>query len=109
MANNRLWAVCKHDNEAVVLLKNYSDWYHVGVEDDHNEFFIKHKDCPGNRGCGENIVFVTEIDDDRVIMFDFMNTEKIEMDGELMEVRKTKVYLKGDEEKPAPKKFLANK
>lgn len=71
MANNRLWAVCKDDNKCTALAKNYSDWYCVGEEEGHNAFFLKHADCPSNHGCGENILFVTEVDDDRVELFDF--------------------------------------
>ncbi len=71
MANNRLWAVCKDDNECIVLAKNYSDWYAVNTEEYVNEFYQKHKDCKSNHGCGENMVFVTEVDDDQVKLYDF--------------------------------------
>lgn len=72
MANNRLWAVCKADNECVVLLKNYSVWYCVNTEEYLDTFFESHKEHKGNEGCGENIVFVTEVDDDpRVKLYDF--------------------------------------
>lgn len=89
MANNKLWAVCKHDNEATVLLKNYCDWYCVGNEKDHNDFFQKHVDCKGQEGCGENIVFVRETgDDDRVAMFDFRY---------IYPDNRCRIYLKGQE------------
>lgn len=70
MANNRLWAVCKADNKCIALLKNYSEWYCIGQDEDHNKFFQEHEDCEGNKGCGENIVFVTELDD-KVKLYDF--------------------------------------
>ena len=71
MANNRLWAVCKADNYCTVLLKNYSDWYCVNTQEDLDEFFQLHKEHEGNKGCGENIVFVTEVDDEKVKLYAF--------------------------------------
>jgi len=88
MANNRLWAVCRADNWCKVLLKNYGDWYCVGEEGDHNDFFLKHKDCDGNNGCGENVVFVTEVDDPQVEWYDFRRP------GE------PRIYLKGNPNNP---------
>lgn len=94
MANNRLWAVCKDDNKGIVLCKNYSDWYKVGADQDHNKFFMEHVDCPSNRGCGENIKFITEVDDDDLILLDFRDYSDV------------RIYLKGDEEKPRVKEYL---
>ena len=86
MANNRLWAVCRADNKCKALLKNYGDWYVIGEEKDHNNFFFQHKDCEGNEGCGENIVFVTEVNDPKVKLYDFTRSDK--NDGEV------RIYLK---------------
>lgn len=79
MANNRLWAVCKDDNEAKCLTK-YSptggDW---GGFHEQPEFFAKHDKCPSNHGCGENMKFVTETEDDRVKEYDFRDFKKIKI------------------------------
>jgi len=91
MANNRLWAVCKYDNEAACLGKSYGLWGGLRSPDD---FFKEHENCPGNKGGGENIAWCDE-DDDRVIQYDFRyydNNNKIY------------IYFKGDEEKPRYKK-----
>ena len=79
MANNKLWAVCKDDNRCILMAKNYSDWYMVNGEKDYNDFFEEHKDCKSNRGCGENIVFVTDVDDDRVEKYDFTDYYNIKI------------------------------
>jgi len=69
MANNRLWAVCKDDNECTCLGKSYGEW--SGIHDAEPEFWEKHYNCPSQHGCGENIIFVTEVDDERVEKYDF--------------------------------------
>lgn len=88
MANNRLWAVCKDDNEADCLTKYYpceaGGW--SGPFSNKDEFFKKHENCPSNHGCGENILFVTEQDDPRVEFYDFRKSY----------LRETKIYFKGD-------------
>jgi hypothetical protein len=88
MANNRLWAVCKFDNECSCLSKSYGYWGGGFHCDD--EFFTKHQNCPGNRGGGENIAWCDE-NDDRVIRYDFINAFNNE----------TRIYFKGDEAKIA--------
>ena len=80
MANNRLWAVCKDDNKAVVLIKYYPGppgW--GGGFNDKDEFFTEHDRCPSNHGCGENILFVTEVDDERVEKYDFTDFHNIKI------------------------------
>lgn len=73
MANNRLWAVCKDDNEARCLAKSYGDW--AGGFNSQDTFFTAHLNCPSNHGGDENILFVTENEDAgghvRVKQFDF--------------------------------------
>lgn len=69
MANNRLWAVCVDDNEAVCLAKNYGSW--DGHFQENPAFFDKHADCPSNHCCGENIIFCTEVNDKRIAFYDF--------------------------------------
>lgn len=90
MANNRLWAVCKHDNEASCLSKSYGNWGGGFYCDD--DFFNKHEGCEGQGGGGENIAWTDEFDD-RVILYDFTNSHN----------QKTHIYFKGDEEKQAYK------
>lgn len=74
MANNKLWAVCKNDNKAKRITKYdvRSGWGdlldHDGI--DLEQFMNEHNDCPANKGCGENILFVSETDD-RVELYDF--------------------------------------
>ena len=85
MANNRLWAVCKDDNNAQMITKYYPPEWDlpedvVGI----NRFLKNHKDCPSNHGCGENIVFVTEVDDERVEKYDFTDSVN----------NNTKIYIK---------------
>jgi hypothetical protein len=80
MANNRLWAVCKDDSKAVCL--NKYPW--GGGFQNHDEFFEKHSNCPSEHGCGENILFVTEQDDDRVEKYDFTDSVN----------NNTKIYIK---------------
>lgn len=84
MANNRLWAVCKDDNEASCLSKSYGTW--AGGFRCDDEFFTKHETCPSQRGGGENIVWTDE-QDDRVIFYDLRNSHK---EG-------AHIYFKGDE------------
>lgn len=83
MANNRLWAVCKDDNEAEMLIKYYpcEDGGWSGEMIRRDEFFKKHENCPSNHGLGENIQFVHE-QDERVKLYDFT------VQG------KTKIYFK---------------
>ena len=50
MANNRLWAVCKADNEASCLSKSYGNWAGGFYCDD--DFFSKHTECEGQLGGG---------------------------------------------------------
>lgn len=75
------------------MAKNFGDdWYCVGTAEGHDEFFKKHKDCPSNKGCGENIHFATEVGQEGVILWDFTN-----IDDEGM--RDTRVYLEGQEDR----------
>lgn len=86
MANNRLWAVCKDDNEAEMLIKYYpcesGGWSGEMVRRD--EFFARHEKCKSNEGCGENIIFCAEQDDPRIEKYDFTESH----------LGKTKIYLK---------------
>lgn len=79
MANNRLWAVCKDDNECVCLTKCYTTGWGGGDFNRHDEFFEKHNACPSSHGCGENILFVTEVDDPRVKLYDFGDFKNIKI------------------------------
>lgn len=64
MANNRLWAVCRDDGEATSVCKWYGWFEGWGeISDRQKEFFERHAGCPSNRGCGENFVFVTEMEE----------------------------------------------
>ena len=105
MANNRLWAVCKDDNECACLAKSYGSW--EGGFHDCNDFFKKHVECPSQKGGGENIVWVDE-NDERVILYDFSRRKRITgEDGLEYDTTDYHIYLKGDEEKPAYKEWLA--
>lgn len=86
MANNRLWAVCKIDNDAHVVLKYYpGEWYHVNEDSDwfrqHNHRLHGGSEILDDL-CGTHIVFVQEVDDSRVKHYDFRTFGK------------AKIYLK---------------
>lgn len=74
MANNRLWAVCKDDNEAAIITKYYPSaegWGSMNTWVNQDDFFNRHAACASNHGCGENILFVAEHDDPRVKEYDY--------------------------------------
>ena len=93
MANNRLWAVCKICNRAVVLMKYYpSQWYFTPNEmvgmNEKEDFINSHIDVhpESDHGSGETIAFVTE-EDERVKLYDF----KV--------FNEPKIYFKDEKEK----------
>ena len=77
MANNRLYAVCKICNQFKGILKYYpsNSWYmhneHSGIEKWFEEHM--HEEDKTSRLWGDHIEFVTEINDDKVELYDFEN------------------------------------
>ena len=78
--------VCRVDNAALVMMKDYNGWAFVNSVKKLHAFIDTHDACRDKMS--DNITFVTE-DDARVIAVDYTNPKKL------------RIFLVGDEERLA--------
>lgn len=76
MANNRLWAVCKLDHRAHVVMKYYPSGWYISHSHDECGWFEKHgheESREADHMGGSHIVFIRETDHDRIKEWNYDN------------------------------------